>query len=140
MLLEQLGYVVEQHVITWKFSVILQNPYTAAYVYEADGIVTGFATIEFMLQLATPGDIARIGYLSVHPDFQGKGTGTVLKRFCMDEAYRRNCDIVEIWHPEKKAYAVQPLAPEGYKNNLYGKTIHPGSRVEPRSANIKVIG
>lgn len=79
------------------FAAIDANPDQLLIAAEQHGRIVGTAQITFMAGLSHRGMVrADIEAVRVHRDERGAGTGTQLIRWCIDEAQRRGCGMVQL--------------------------------------------
>lgn len=79
------------------FATIDANPGQMLIVAERSGRVIGTAQLTFMAGLSHRGTIrADIEAVRVHRSARGAGIGTRLIRWCIDEAGRRGCGMVQL--------------------------------------------
>ena len=95
-LLDQLGYPNTQDFLVRKMKAIEANPNAELIVYEDDGKIVALMAIDFITQLALPGDFTRISYLVVDAAVRNTGVGEQMENFCMRWAMEKGCDRIEV--------------------------------------------
>src|SRR5882757_5547631 len=81
-LLDQLDYPDTGDFLHYKIICLINQASSALLVYESEGRVLAFISVNFITQLALEGDIARISYFAVDKDARGKGIGAQMEAYC----------------------------------------------------------
>jgi N-acetylglutamate synthase-like GNAT family acetyltransferase len=116
-LLDQLGYPGTEGFLLQNLNVILAQPTSEVLVYELDRKVAGFITIDFIPQLATKGDFARISCFAVDENVRSKGIGYLLEEHCTQLANERNCDRIEVHCHSRRVDAHCFYQRQGYEES-----------------------
>lgn len=116
-LLDQLGYPGTEDFLLQNLTVMLAQPTSAVLVYELDGKVAGFIAIDFIPQLATKGDFARISCFAVDENVRSKGIGYLLEEHCTQLANERNCDRIEVHCHSRRVDAHRFYERQGYEES-----------------------
>ncbi|WP_183562602.1 GNAT family N-acetyltransferase [Mucilaginibacter sp. SP1R1] len=116
-LLDQLGYPGTEIFLLQNMTVMLNQPSSAVLVYELDETVAGFIAIDFIPQLATKGDFARISCFAVDAAARSKGIGNILEEYCTQLANDRNCDRMEVHCHSRRVDAHRFYERQGYEES-----------------------
>lgn len=117
MLLDQLGYPGTEAFLSQNLAVMLNQSSSEVLVYELDGKIAGFIAIDFIPQLATKGDFARISCFAVDETIRSKGVGRLLEDHCTRLAHERNCDRMEVHCHSRRVDAHRFYERQGYEES-----------------------
>lgn len=113
-LLDQLDYPDIDRFLLQKMIRILNDPAAALLVYESEGRVKAFISINFITQLALEGDFARISYFAVDQSCRSEGIGRQLENYCLQLARNRKCDRIEVHCHQRRTDALRFYQKQGY--------------------------
>jgi GNAT superfamily N-acetyltransferase len=113
-LLEQLGYPGTETYLPGNLEVMLSQPLSTVLVYELDGAVAGLIAFDFIPQLTTRGDFARISCFAVDENARSKGIGHVLEEHFTQMAADRKCDRIEVHCHSRRVDAHRFYERQGY--------------------------
>lgn len=114
-LLNQLGYPVSDDFVRRRLASLLEDQNEDLIVGEGDDKnVIGFLAMHGIPQIGVAGSFARISYLCVDEDAQGKGMGKELEREACRLAAARGCDRIELHCHSSRADAHRFYARQGY--------------------------
>jgi ribosomal protein S18 acetylase RimI-like enzyme len=114
ILLNQLGYPGTETFLLQNLAVMLDQSTSEVFVYELDEKVAGFIAIDFIPQLATKGDFARISCFAVDETIRSKGVGRLLEEYCIQVAAERKCDRIEVHCHSRRTAAHRFYERQGY--------------------------
>jgi N-acetylglutamate synthase-like GNAT family acetyltransferase len=117
ILLDQLGYPGTEAFLLQNLVVMLGQPSSEVLVYELDEEVAGFIAIDFIPQLATKGDFARISCFAVDENTRSNGIGHLLEEHCTQLANERNCDRIEVHCHSRRVDAHRFYQRQGYEES-----------------------
>ena len=117
ILLNQLGYPGTETFLLQNLAVMLDQPTSEVFVYELDEKVAGFIAIDFIPQLATKGDFARISCFAVDETIRSKGVGRLLEEYCIRLATERKCDRIEVHCHSRRVDAHRFYERQGYEES-----------------------
>ena len=113
-LLEQLGYPGTEAYLPENLEVMLSQPLSTVLVYELDGVVAGLIAFDFIPQLTTRGDYARISCFAVDENIRSKGIGNALEEHFTQMATERKCDRIEVHCHSRRIDAHRFYERQGY--------------------------
>ena len=113
-LLDQLDYPGTEGFLHYKMIQLISHPSSALLVYESDGRVVAFLSLNFITQLALEGDIARISYFAVDQSARGEGIGRQMEAYCEQMARSRQCDRIEVHCHQRRTDAHRFYERQGY--------------------------
>jgi GNAT superfamily N-acetyltransferase len=113
-LLDQLEYPGADRFLLQKMIRILNDPAASLLVYESEGRVLAFMSINFITQLALEGDFARISYFAVDDTARNKGIGRQMEAYGEQLARNRKCDRIEVHCHERRAEALRFYRGQGF--------------------------
>lgn len=113
-LLEQLGYPGAESYLLRNLEVILNQPLSTILVYELNGAVAGFIAFDFIPQLTTRGDFARISCFAVDENIRSGGIGNALEEHFTQLATERKCDRIEVHCHSRRVDAHRFYERQGY--------------------------
>lgn len=116
-LLEQLGYPRTETYLLQNLEVMLSQPLSTVLVYELYGAVDGFIAFDFIPQLATRGDFARISCFAVDENARSKGVGNALEEHFTKLATERKCDRIEVHCHLRRVDAHRFYERQGYEES-----------------------
>jgi GNAT superfamily N-acetyltransferase len=116
-LLDQLGYPGTGDYLLQNLQIMLSGPLSEVLVYEFDGEVAGFIAFDFIPQLATKGDFARISCFAVDENARSKGIGHLLEEHFTRLANERNCDRIEVHCHLRRVDAHRFYQRQGYEES-----------------------
>ncbi|WP_419699144.1 GNAT family N-acetyltransferase [Mucilaginibacter sp. NFX135] len=113
-LLQQLGYPGAESYLLRNLEVMLSQPLSTVLVYELDGAAAGFIAFDFIPQLTTRGDYARISCFAVDEGARSKGIGNALEEHFTQLATERKCDRIEVHCHSRRIAAHRFYERQGY--------------------------
>ncbi|MEZ2335679.1 GNAT family N-acetyltransferase [Mucilaginibacter sp. RCC_168] len=113
-LLQQLGYPGAESYLLRNLEVMLSQPLSTVLVYELNGDVAGFIAFDFIPQLTTRGDYARISCFAVDEGARNKGIGNALEEHFTQLATERKCDRIEVHCHSRRVDAHRFYERQGY--------------------------
>jgi ribosomal protein S18 acetylase RimI-like enzyme len=113
-LLGQLGYTETESYLPGNLEVMLSQPLSTMLVYELDTEVAGFIAFDFIPQLTTRGDYARISCFAVDENIRSKGIGNALEEHFTKLATERKCDRIEVHCHSRRVDAHRFYERQGY--------------------------
>jgi len=116
-LLEQLGYPGTESYLPRNLEVMLNQSLSTVLVYDMDGEVAGFIAFDFIPQLTTRGDYARISCFAVDENARGKGIGNELEEHFAKLATERKCDRIEVHCHLRRIDAHRFYERQGYEES-----------------------
>ena len=116
-LLDELGYPGTADFLQGRIECIVNHPDADLYVYETEKNIVAFIALNYILQLALPGDFALISYFAVHHSWHRKGIGKEMEAFCVELARQRNCDRIEVHCQERRKEAHWFYIRRGYRES-----------------------
>ncbi|SDP25530.1 Ribosomal protein S18 acetylase RimI [Mucilaginibacter sp. OK268] len=116
-LLEQLGYPGTESYLPQNLEVVLSQPLSTVLVYELNGVVAGFIAFDFIPQLTTRGDYARISCFAVNESARGNGIGNALEEHFTKLATERKCDRIEVHCHSRRVDAHRFYERQGYEES-----------------------
>lgn len=114
ILLNQLGYPGTETFLLQNLAVMLDQSISEVFVYELNEKVAGFIAVDFIPQLATKGDFARISCFAVDENARSKGVGRLLEEHCIQLATERKCDRIEVHCHSRRVDAHRFYERQGY--------------------------
>jgi GNAT superfamily N-acetyltransferase len=116
-LLDQLDYPGAEPFLLQKMIRILNDPAASLIVYESEGKIKAFMSINFITQLALEGDFARISYFAVNNSVRSQGIGRQMEAYCEQLARNRKCDRIEVHCHERRTAALNFYHRNGYADS-----------------------
>ena len=116
-LLDQLDYPNTEGFLHYKMIQLINQPSSALLVYESDGRVDAFMSINFIPQLGLEGDIARISYFAVNQSVRSKGIGRQMEAYCEQMSRSRQCDRIEVHCHHRRTDAHHFYEHQGYRDS-----------------------
>ena len=116
-LLHQLGYPGNESYLPENLETVLSQPLSTVLVYELDGAIAGFIAFDFIPQLTTRGDYARISCFAVDGNARGKGIGNALEEHFTKLATERKCDRIEVHCHSRRVDAHRFYERQGYQES-----------------------
>jgi GNAT superfamily N-acetyltransferase len=113
-LLAELDYPAAQDWVASRIREQLPHPDMELMVAVEGQQVLGFISVNFIPQLALPGDFCRISYFCVSALARGKGVGKGLEAAVCSLAVARGCDRIEVHCHARRAQAHQFYQRQGY--------------------------
>lgn len=113
-MLDQLGYTLTTKHIQEKLELLLNSASDAVYVYEEDGLVVGFITLHFSIQLAFNHNFCEIGYFVVDGNIRSQGVGRQLEEKACQVAKEKGCDRINVFSMAHRADAHRFYERQGY--------------------------
>lgn len=125
-LLEQLGYPGTESYLPRNLEVMLSQSLSTVLVYELEGAVAGFIAFDFIPQLTTRGDYARISCFAVDENIRSKGIGNALEAHFTQLATERKCDRIEVHCHSRRTAAHRFYERQGYEESpkYFVKMLH----------------
>jgi N-acetylglutamate synthase-like GNAT family acetyltransferase len=116
-LLSQMDYPNTESFIEQKLIYLLNDKSEFIAVMEDEEKVIAFISIHIIPQIATPGDFARISYLSVNNNYRSKGIGKLMEEYCVQVAKENNCQMIELHSNARRTEAHKFYFRQGYKES-----------------------
>jgi len=116
-LLQQLGYPGTETYLPRNLEIMLNQPLSTVLVYELDGVVAGLIAFDFIPQLTTRGDYARISCFAVDENARSKGIGNALEEHFTQLATERKCDRIEVHCHSRRVNAHRFYERQGYQES-----------------------
>jgi GNAT superfamily N-acetyltransferase len=114
-LLGELGYVQASRAATAdRIRVWLNDPASAVYVYDADGVVQGVIAVHVCRFFEREGSWGRVTALVVSSQVRGRGVGSRLLKAAEDFAVDNGCVRMEVTSADRRSDAHAFYARRGY--------------------------
>jgi GNAT superfamily N-acetyltransferase len=79
------------------------SPGSRTYVAEVDGRIVGTFMLSFLRHLMRRGSlVAQIEAVRIDPSLRGRGLGTAMMRWAIEQARRRHCSTVQLTSNKKR--------------------------------------
>lgn len=117
VLLEQLGYPMDEKLVTDKLAKLLACEDHKLLVYELDRTVVAFISVHFVPQMGLLGDFAIIGYFAVDESARSKGVGYEMEKYVTLLAKERNCDRIQLHCNIRRTDAHRFYERQGYEES-----------------------
>jgi ribosomal protein S18 acetylase RimI-like enzyme len=110
---------VEINDIKAQFEGMKNDSVYSAFVYEEKGIIFGFISVVFYRSVFHKNGTALVNELVIHKNERGKGIGTKLLEFVINESRKRKMDEIEIGVMKENVNAINFYKQNGLNEEYY---------------------